>query len=172
MNLAGQTNGNQVTFSTNVPGGLTANTIYYVVNATGSTFQVASTPGGPPLTFTNSGSTAVVNESGAITALAPSSYTADAWGTGDNTTVMTSSSPASGSTTSTLRFNSSGASDVITLGSGTSSITTGGILDTANVVNPMTIVGGTLTTGTSELIINQWSSAPLTISSLITGSAR
>ena len=44
-----------------MPTGLTANTVYYVVNRSGSTFQVAATSGGAPINFTTNGSSVVVN---------------------------------------------------------------------------------------------------------------
>lgn len=43
--------------STSIPGGLTAATPYYVVNASGTSFNLATSPGGTPVATTNSGST-------------------------------------------------------------------------------------------------------------------
>ena len=39
-----------------LPSGITAGTIYYVTNATSTTFQIAATPGGSVVTFTGAGS--------------------------------------------------------------------------------------------------------------------
>jgi fibronectin-binding autotransporter adhesin len=82
--------------------------------------------------------------SGNIVALPGSSYTPDTWASGNNTDVtLTTNSVASG-TTNTLRFNRSQASTV-TL-TGTNTITSGGILVTANVGSGHTtnISGGVL----------------------------
>ena len=52
-------NGQIVSFTTaggSIPGGLTANTPYYVVNASGFTFSVAATPGGSAINTTSTGS--------------------------------------------------------------------------------------------------------------------
>ena len=81
-------NGEQVSFSTTntLPTGLTAGTAYYVVNRTGTTFEVALTPNGSAITFTGS-------YSGTVTA--------------NSRTVITTSGSQSGvhtETTSTLYF--------------------------------------------------------------------
>ncbi len=53
-------NGTPVNFplfaATTLPGGVAADTQYYVVGSTGTTFQIAATPGGAPLTITSNGS--------------------------------------------------------------------------------------------------------------------
>jgi surface protein len=59
VNLAihGLSNGDEVSFATRVTTtGIVINTIYYVVNATAGTFQVAATLGGPALALTTNGS--------------------------------------------------------------------------------------------------------------------
>jgi fibronectin-binding autotransporter adhesin len=63
ISLANLPNDRKVMFTANAPGGLTLNTPYYIVNsgATGTTFQVSATPGGAPITLTNSGTTASLN---------------------------------------------------------------------------------------------------------------
>ncbi|TLD72181.1 PEP-CTERM sorting domain-containing protein [Phragmitibacter flavus] len=66
INYTGMTNGSPVAFTT-APGGLTAGVTYYAVNSTGTTFQVATSPGGPPIALSNDGTTAVVIESSILT---------------------------------------------------------------------------------------------------------
>jgi hypothetical protein len=59
VNLAshGLSNGDEVSFATIVTtAGIVTNRIYYVVNATAGTFQVAATLGGPALALTTNGS--------------------------------------------------------------------------------------------------------------------
>ena len=60
VTLADMVNGTPVVFTT-APGGLTAGTIYYVVNATATTFQVATAPGGTASAITNDGTTGALN---------------------------------------------------------------------------------------------------------------
>lgn len=54
------TNGDQVSFSVSaggaVPTGITAGTVYFVVAASGDTFEVATTAGGTPITLSATGS--------------------------------------------------------------------------------------------------------------------
>jgi PKD repeat protein len=45
-----------VTFSGSLPGGISANTIYYVKNPSADTFQVATTPAGAPVDISSNGS--------------------------------------------------------------------------------------------------------------------
>ncbi len=97
-------------------------------------------------------------------------YINDIWSSANNTTVTTNSSPASGSTTNSLRFNNATA-NTITL-AGTNVISSGGILVTANVAaNSIAISGGSLTSGNgTDLIVNQFNTTAgtnLTISSAI-----
>ncbi|HEY1684041.1 MAG TPA: autotransporter-associated beta strand repeat-containing protein [Tepidisphaeraceae bacterium] len=119
-------------------------------------------------TVNNGASWAINDGSGNIVSLA--TYTNDAWAAGNNTDVTMSSSPVSGSTTNTVRFNQP-AANTLTL-SGTNLIT-GGILVTPNVGNnTTTITGGTLaavnTSSSQDLIIQQFNTAaPLVISSVI-----
>ena len=108
---------------------------------------------------------------GKITSLAQ--YTANTWSPGNNTKVSSSNSPAPGSTTNSLAFNTTGAFTV-TL-SGDNTITSGGILVNTNATaNTSAIIGGTLTSGNgTDLIIHQENpvtvNAPLVINSNITG---
>lgn len=99
-------------------------------------------------------------------------YTPDAWATGNNTDVTTSDTPASGATTNSLRFNSITAANTLTL-AGTNTVTSGGILETANAgANAVTITGGTIQAGgTNDLVVIQNNTAaPMTIASVIAGS--
>ncbi len=117
-----------------------------------------------------------INGSGNIVPLtsAGGTYSNDLW-TGGNTTVTASSSPLSGSTTNSLRFNAAGPNSggfVVTLAGG-NTITSGGILVTPNAgANGATITGpGTLTSGNAtDLIVQQYDTAgSLNISNAITG---
>jgi surface protein len=57
LNSHGLENDDEVSFATIVTTtGITANVIYYVVNKTANTFQIATTVGGPPLPLTTNGS--------------------------------------------------------------------------------------------------------------------
>jgi len=96
-------------------------------------------------------------------------YTSDTWASGNNTTVTTSSSPTSGSTTNSLRFNAAGA-NTLTL-AGINTLASGGILVTGNVGNNLsTISGGTLqgsTVGKDLVVIQNNILNGLTIGSII-----
>ncbi len=131
---------------------------------------------------------ATIGAGGAITAL--SSYTSDAWASGNNTSVTMNSAPAANSITNSLRLVSSTAtsgklplSQTLTL-SGPNVIQSGGILVTTNssmdgsgnitagTVNSLfTISGGSLTSGNgTDLIVNQFNLLPfssLTIASAV-----
>ena len=76
-------------------------------------------------------------------------YTANTWAAGNNTDVTGSSAPSSGSTTYSLRFNTTGANTITLAGANT--ITTGGILVTPNVGANLTKItgGGTLSQPTA-----------------------
>ncbi len=84
-----------------------------------------------------------------------SGYVNDSWAAANNTTVTANSSPASGSTTNSLRFAAPGAYTVTLAGANI--ITTGGIMNTALVGDNLSkITGGSLTSGTgTELIVHQ-----------------
>lgn len=57
----GYVNTNKVViYGDTVPAGLIEGTVYYVVNATADTFQVAATPGGSPIDITSAGGSACV----------------------------------------------------------------------------------------------------------------
>jgi hypothetical protein len=60
---AAPTNGQVVYLTGTVPSGLTANTNYYVVNRTSTTFQVSLTSGGSAIAFTSTGSCIAVWQS-------------------------------------------------------------------------------------------------------------
>jgi fibronectin-binding autotransporter adhesin len=102
------------------------------------------------------------------TNLVAASYTNDTWASGNNTTVTASSSPASGATTNSLRFNAAGASTV-TL-AGTNVISSGGILVTTNVgANTSEIIGGMLkgAAGKDLVVIQNNSGTNLIIASIV-----
>jgi len=104
---------------------------------------------------------------GAITGL--STFATDTWSPGSNTDVTTSLAAASGDTNS-VRFNTA-AANTVTL-TGPSTITSGGILNSLTVAgNASQITGGSLTSGTGELLIHQannTANGTLTIASPIT----
>lgn len=82
----GFSNGDQVRFSAAVmPGGLTANTLYYIVNKNTNDYQLSATPGGSAINITSAGTT-VVRESlygvDLVNALASGSITASSSQTG------------------------------------------------------------------------------------------
>ncbi|MHA3772353.1 beta strand repeat-containing protein [Verrucomicrobiota bacterium sgz303538] len=90
---------------------------------------------------------------GAITGLDSTSYTSDSWGAGKQTDVVAGIASAIGVTNS-VRFNTAAAT-AVTL-TGASSVTSGGILVTSTVgTNASQITGGSLTSGTNELIVIQ-----------------
>ncbi len=110
-----------------------------------------------------------------ISALAPASYANDSWNPTTNTTVTSASNAAvtSALTTNSLRFADSASADTVALSSTSSAnpniIVTGGVL-VSSVVGALnsTITGGFLTTGNgTDLIVNQFGSGTLTISSVI-----
>lgn len=116
---------------------------------------------------------------GAGTAIsAYTGYTNDTWSSGANTDVTTSSAPASGSTTGSLRFNTASA-NTITL-AGHNSISSGGILLTSAVgSNASLISGGALSTSrltnttSRDFVIHQNNpAATLTIGSVLGGVAQ
>lgn len=96
-------------------------------------------------------------------------FTDDTWAAGNNTNVtLAGADPSSGSTTNSIRFNATGAK-TLTLG-GTNTLTSGGLMVTANVgTNNTTITGGTLIgSNSSDLILHQFNtSGLLTISSIV-----
>lgn len=95
-------------------------------------------------------------------------YTNDTWATSANITVTTSSTQASDSTASSLRFDAAGANTVTLAGSNT--LTSGGIMVTSNVgANASQITGGTLSGANSkDLVIHQFNTGgALTIGSII-----
>lgn len=49
-----------VVYGDTMPSGLTEGTVYYVVNSTANTFQIAATSGGIPLVFTTGGGSGCV----------------------------------------------------------------------------------------------------------------
>ena len=112
-----------------------------------------------------------------ITALPAGSYTAlnTTGGTSDtNNSIQTGSATIGGSSvttvTNSLKITTSGAGQSLAIGTGnTLTLTNGGLLFTG--ANDYSITGGTLKSATSattpDLIINQWGTGKLTISSVI-----
>jgi fibronectin-binding autotransporter adhesin len=131
------TNGSLVSFNGTVPGGLSSSQAYYVVNASGSNFQVAATPGGTALTLSDSGTTATVNTAGAITQF--SAYTtqavASSWAANQNLT--NGATALSGTIGTSVAINSLKISDnaagTVALGAGIALTINAGILETSAV---------------------------------------
>jgi autotransporter-associated beta strand protein len=111
----------------------------------------------------------------AYTIEAYSAYTDDTWAAGNNTDVTEDSIQTQDSTTNSLRFNRSSNATVLLSsanGSTYNTIQSGGILvGSGNIANQgvsnYVITGGNLTSGGSELMVNQRGSAALTIDSTI-----
>ncbi len=69
ITLSGNTlvNGNQIVFAAGtIPAGLTAGTVYFVINQSGNNFQVSTTSGGSAVNFTTNGATVTVTRPGAF----------------------------------------------------------------------------------------------------------
>lgn len=69
ITLSGNTlvNGNQIVFAAGtIPTGLTAGTVYFVINQSGNNFQVSTTSGGSAVNFTTNGATVTVTRPGAF----------------------------------------------------------------------------------------------------------
>jgi autotransporter-associated beta strand protein len=168
--LAGaETNGTQVTFTyNNTPGNLNAYQTYYVVNSTGSTFQVALAPGGTPVTLSNDGSGAEVQTSGAITALTTDDGVN--FGANNNITIAGTTTLSGDNAANTLRFDAG--STGLALSGHNLDVTTGGILIGKDVTSNVTISGGTLSSSSyynGGYTIDQFGSGTLTISAQLTG---
>lgn len=168
-----QTDGAAISFNSGMPAGtpVTGSQLYYVVNTTGTTFQISATPGGPPLLGTTSGTSGntTVNNIGNITAL--SSYAPFVGTGGDGTAnyLLTNS----GTVTATQSFNSlklatTGSGHSLSLTGNTLTLNSGGLLFTGS--NNYAIQGGTIrsnSSGTSDFMIHQHATGNLTISSTI-----
>jgi fibronectin-binding autotransporter adhesin len=179
VTLAGQGN-NIVVFTASAPTGLTAGTVYYVVNPTAGNFQVATTPGGTAVTSaTAGGGTTTVLTQGALSAYSGYNTLASGFVGGTNTTndrinAATGSVALTTSyTANSLKIEAPSPGQSLSLGTAALTLTGGGLLLTGT--NNYSITGGTLksNTGTSQtitgsdLVINQYSSGTLTISSVI-----
>jgi len=169
--LPGHTNGQQVSFSGTAPGGLTAGVGYYVVNITGTTFQLAATENGAPIALSNDGTTGTMNTGGAITGLLDASYSAT-FATNANVDVAGGPITQAAISTNSLRFNSPGGT-VLSL-SGTLTNSSGGILITPAVTGDVTFQSNsgtarTLTNPTTtEFTVHHHGSGLLTFASTIT----
>ena len=62
LNNHGLANGTAVTFGGTLPGGLSANTVYFVVKSTTNDFKVATAPGGPAIDLTSNGSAVTLTQ--------------------------------------------------------------------------------------------------------------
>ena len=91
------------------------------------------------------------------------------WTSGSNTAITTSAGVSNGSITNSLEFNTA-AAVTLTL-TGTSTLQSGGIMETSAVGNYLvTITGGYLATGGTDVIVNQYNpSNGMTIASNIIG---
>lgn len=166
ISVGGMANGTQVSFSGTAPGGLATGVAYYVVNATGSSFQVSATEGGTVLQLTDDGTAAQLNTAGAISGLTTYASTFDA---NANVNVSAGTLTQGAATVNSLRFNEASGTS---LGlSGTLSVLSGGILVTEAVTGDVSIQSNNTTTRTlstsGELIIHHHGSGVLTIGSTI-----
>ncbi|MEN3939982.1 autotransporter-associated beta strand repeat-containing protein [Prosthecobacter sp. SYSU 5D2] len=150
INLSGFTNGTQVSFTGTAPAGLAVDTAYYVVNATGSNFKVATTPGGSAINLTNDGTTAAMNRGGAITGLAAGSY-ATTFAENANVDVAAASTTVPAVAVNSLRFNDNSGADTVLSLSGTLTNLSGGILITENNTGNITFKSDTTTARTFDL---------------------
>jgi fibronectin-binding autotransporter adhesin len=148
-------NGTQVAITASAPTGLSTNTTYYEVNASGNTYQLSATPGGTAISNSVTAGSSTITTSGALTGLA--SYTSNT-GTVLGTTTQnvdvvtnTSVSGATNLSANTLRFNQN-ATDTITLVTGVLDMSNNGsgnngsgiLVTNAVGSNTSTITGGSL----------------------------
>lgn len=169
------TNDTMISFSGTAPAGLSTSQAYYVVNASGTSFGVATSVGGTAITLTDANTTSI-NQQGAITGLAPGSYyttttggnTASNYVAAANVDVTSSPTLSAGVTVNSLRFSSTTAQTLTFTGANT--ISSGGILISSAVGNVATaITGGTIMGAVGgDLIINNYdTSNTFTINSII-----
>jgi autotransporter-associated beta strand protein len=147
----------------------TGSTVVFNAPGTGATLSTTSSNGAgtilggwatfynPSIPATNAqhlDSWAVIT-AGNIAALPNASYVNDTWASGNNTTVTTSTTQAAGATTNSVRFNGGGGNNFVVSLAGANTITSGGILITPNpgTGGSTNIVGGTITSGASDLVI-------------------
>lgn len=162
-------NGTQVSFAGTAPGGLTAGVTYYVVNSTASSFQVAVNEGGTAVALTSDGTTAQMNQAGAITGLTSYSST---FAANANVDVAGGTMTQAAVTVNSLRFNAAGGTTLSL--SGTLTSLTGGILVTPNVTGDVTIQSDSATARTitnstpSDFVVHQHGSGVLTLASTTT----
>ncbi len=159
-NVTTNTSGTTVTTTTNTT--TTTTTVTGTTNISGLT-NTNGIIGGYALVNSTGWAVAPSTSGGAVTALVPTGYTAASTAgnaAADNVDVLATTALATGTTDAfnSIRFNVNGSS-ILTLASGTTNIvTTGGILQTSLTgQNTQTITGGTLTSGTSELNIHDFS---------------
>jgi len=178
ISIGNLTNRAQVVFAGTAPGGLTAGTVYYVVNPTSTTFQVSTTPGGAVVGLSNSGTTAQVITAGAIAALPLGSYTpytsaSSPAGTDANNALATDNVTLGGNwTTNSLKVTNTAAGNSLTIpASNTLTLTSGGLLFTgtsAYTIQGGTVIAGTGSNGTNtDLVVQDYGAGTLTINSVI-----
>ncbi len=154
--IGGLTNGAQVSFAGSaIPGGLTAGVTYYVINATGSNFQVSAAQGGTAIALTSDGTAGQVNQAGAISGL--TSY-ASTFTTNANVDVPGGPLTQAAVTVNSLRFNDAGGT-ILSL-TGTLTSLTGGVLVTPNVAGDILIQSNNTTART---LSNSTSPADFTV---------
>ncbi|GEP41509.1 beta strand repeat-containing protein [Brevifollis gellanilyticus] len=171
ITLAGYSNGQQVSFSGTAPAGLTAGVGYYVVNATGSNFQLAATEGGTAIALTNNGTTGTMNTAGAITGLLDGSYSTT-FAANTNVDVAGGAVSQGVITTNSVRFNATGGTTLSLSGNLTN--TSGGILVTSNVTGDVMIQSNTGTIRTlssstlADFTVHHHGTGTLTIAPTVT----
>lgn len=172
ITVGGLTNGSQVSFTGTAPGGLTAGTVYYVVNATAGSFQVSATDGGTAIALTNGGSTGTLIQGGAITGLGAAGYSSG-FVTGANVDVPEGETTQPSITINSLRFNAVNGSTV-NISSSSLINTTGGILITSAVAGDVmiqssasTIRNMSMPAAVSDLTVHHHGTGLFTIGSTI-----
>ena len=140
------TAGQQVLFTTIPTGsGLTAGKIYYVLSPSGSTFQVAATPGGTALTLGTSTANGTATPAAALTGL--TTYNTTYSSSGNNNLDVQSTGTLTYNP-NTIRFNTAGSYTVTLPGAAATPLAGEGILETSTVAgNTSTITGGILLGG-------------------------
>jgi autotransporter-associated beta strand protein len=164
-------NGTLVRFVANAPTGLTAGTDYFVVNATATDFQVATTLGGGAIDITANGTTGTMARTGIVNSATAFAYNnntaATTFGAGINTDVLASLTQAA-ATSQTLRFNQAAAT-TLTL-TGLLQLEQGGILATTTS-GAVTITGSAIqrsaNTAGLDTIFHNYSGSSLTVASVI-----
>ena len=169
-------NGTAVSLAGSLSGSSTAvsaGELLYVVgyNSANSTYELALTPNGTALTNTGTSATsgtATVSTQGDVAALASySSFTGSSDSSTGNFLLTGAGTLASTETINSLKITTTAASQALSLGSGTLTLTSGGLLFVG--ANNYQITGGTLKGGNTDLVVQQYGTGSLTIGSAIGG---